>query len=302
MRKPRWLVWVEFAPVAALLPLLSLIPHRAMMLLGRWLGVATWFLLGNYRRIVRTNLRIAFGETLSEEEIRAHSKAAFVNAVQTFLEFALLFRLRQPQMARLTLEPKGYDEYKQAVARGQGVIAVSAHIGNWYWPVMCAAVEGFKVNVIVRPLDNPLLDRLMNKVFDRWGIRVIPRRQATVMALSALRRGETVALMVDQNAALHGLFIPFFGAPAATTRGMHMLRRGSGAEVVAVHSRREGQHHLVSMSWLRDLPEDEYGSLSAVSRYFEAVISRHKGDYFWLHPRWKKRPPGEPSLYPGLRT
>jgi len=168
MRKPRWLIWLEFLPVAALLPLLSLIPHRVMLLLGRGLGTLAYLLLGNYRRIVRTNLRIAFGTTLSETQVRAYSREAFVNALQTFLEFALLYRLRQPDLARLTLEPHGYDAYKQALARGRGVIAVSAHFGNWYWPVVCAAAEGFTVNVIVRPLDNPLLDRLMNRVFRLW--------------------------------------------------------------------------------------------------------------------------------------
>ncbi len=85
-------------------------------------------LLGNYRRIVRTNLRIAFRTTLSKTQIRAYSREVFVNALQTFLEFALLYRLRQSHLARLTLEPHGYDAYKEALAQGRGVIAVSAHL------------------------------------------------------------------------------------------------------------------------------------------------------------------------------
>jgi len=181
------------------------------------------------------------------------------------------------------------------------VIAVSAHFGNWYWPVICAAAEGYKVNAIVRPLDNPLLDRLMNKVFERWGVRVIARRNSVTAALAALRRGETVALMVDQNAAAHGRFVPFFDVPAATMRGVALLRKGTGAEVVGVHDLRKGPCHGITMDWIRDLGDDEYSCLAAINRYFEEVISRHKEAYFWLHPRWKKRPSGEPSLYPGLR-
>jgi KDO2-lipid IV(A) lauroyltransferase len=215
---------------------------------------------------------------------------------------ALLSHLSPADLARLTLEPQGYDQYREALAQGRGVIGVSAHFGNWYWPLVCAAVEGFKVNAIVRPLDNPLLDREMNRVLERWGVRAISRRRATVPALAALRRGEAVALMVDQNAARHGRFVPFFGTPAATLQGLDPLRRGSGAEVVAVHSRRLEGRHAVSVTWLRDLPTDPEQALLAVHRHFEAVIGGAKGDYFWLHPRWKLRPPGEPNLYPGLRV
>ena len=73
------------------------------------------------------------------------------------------------------------------------------------------------------------------------------------------------------------------------------------AEVVGIHSVREAAGHRVVAEWLHDLPEDEQGCLTVVNRYLEGVISAHKGQYFWLHPRWKKRPPGEPSLYPGLK-
>lgn len=300
MSKPRWLVWLEFLPVLITLPLVAIIPHRLALCLGRGLGVLAYYLLGHHRKVALINLRIAFGDQLSMVERCRYAKGAFINALQNFLEFALLYRLGLRQMARLTREPVGYDQYRAAVAQRRGVIAVSTHFGNWYWPVVCAAIEGFKVNVIVRPLDNPLLDRLMNQVFSRWDIRVIPRRRAALSALAALRRGETVALMIDQNAAQQGRFVPFFGVPAATLQGLGWLRRGSGAAVVAIHSRRIDRRHAVTAAWLRDLPEEDDEALLAVNQYFEKVISADKGDYFWLHPRWKKRPPGEPSFYDDL--
>lgn len=302
MSKPPWLAWAEYLPLAMTLPLVARLPHPAALWTGRVAGQLAYRLLGNHRRVCQANLGIAFGERLTAAQVQEYGRGAFVNALQTFLELALLSRLTQPDLARLTLVPSGYDQFRAALAQGRGVIGVSAHFGNWYWPVVCAAVEGFKVNVIVRPLDNPLLDREMNRVLERWGIRVISRRRATVAALAALRRGETVALMVDQNAARHGRFIPFFGTPAATLQGLAPLRRGSGAEVVAVHSRRLDGRHAVSATWLRDLPEEPDGALLAVHRHFEGVIGAAPGDYFWLHPRWKLRPPGEASLYPGLRV
>ena len=285
-----------------LLPLIALIPHRTGLALGQGLGGLLYRLLPNYRRIARANLRIAFGEALSESEASACIKSALGNAVQTFFEFIRLYRMDRDQVIRYTLPPSGYEEYQAAVARGRGVIAVSCHFGNWYWPVICAAMEGYKVNVVVRPLDNPLLDRLMNRSFERWGIRVIPRGRAAAASLAALRRGETLALMVDQNAHLDGRFVPFFGVPASTMQGLTRLRRGTGAEVLAIDSLRLGARHRVRMHWLQSLPEDDDGALLAVHHHFEAIIRNHKSAYFWLHPRWKKRPPGEPDRYPGLRV
>ncbi len=302
MQKSKLIILLEFIPFAVLLPLIYLIPYSSGLMMGRQLGNLLYFLMPNYRKIARVNLRIAFGQGLKDGDAAASIKSAFGNALQTFFEFIRLSRMNRKQVIRYTLPPTGYDDYQAAVAKGRGVIAVSFHLGNWYWPVICAAMEGYKVNVIVRPLDNPLLDRLMNHAFERWGIHVIPRGRAAAASLAALRRGETLALMVDTNAQVDGRFAPFFGVPASTLQGLIRFRRGTGAEVMAVHSLRQGSQHQVHMEWLRSLPQDDDGAMLAVHNYYEAIIRDHKSDYFWLHPRWKRRPPGESDLYPGLKV
>lgn len=302
MQKTKWITWLEFVPLAALLPLIFLIPYPAGLMMGSQLGNLLYWLMPNYRKIARVNLSIAFGTNLNDSDAAACIKSVFGNTLQTFFEFIRLFRMSREEVIRYTLPPTGYDDYQAAVAMGRGVIVVSFHLGNWYWPVICAAMEGYKVNVIVRPLDNSLLDRLMNRAFERWGIRVIPRGRSAAASLAALRRGETLALMVDTNAQIDGRFAPFFGVPASTLQGLIRFRRGTGAEVMAVHSLRLGSKHQVHMQWLQSLPEDDDEVLRAVHKHFEGIIRDHKSAYFWLHPRWKRRPPGEPNLYPGLKV
>jgi KDO2-lipid IV(A) lauroyltransferase len=107
--------------------------------------------------------------------------------------------------------------------------------------------------------------------------------------------------MVDQNAALGGRFVPFFGTPASTMRGAAYFRELTGAAVICVHDLREKGRHRVVISDPIDLPDDEELALLTINRHFEDVIRQHKGKYFWLHPRWKRRPQNEDSLYPGLR-
>ncbi|MFO1352271.1 MAG: hypothetical protein U1F68_16995 [Gammaproteobacteria bacterium] len=301
MRKPAWLIWLEYLPVAALLPIVRRIPYRLGLDLCKPLGIILYYLLPRYRRITLANLAIAFGADLSNREAAAIARAAFGHFLQTLYEMVALAHQSPATIARYTLSPIGYAEYQQAVAAGHGVIACSAHLGNWYWTLVCAAAEGYTVNVIVRPLDNPRLDRLMNQLlFERWGIKVIARRRAFPAALAALRRGETLALMIDQNAAIDGCFVSFFGTPAATMRGLPHLMRATGAAVVCTADIREGHHHRALTHWLTNLPVDEQRCLRAINEYFEALIVAHKTCYFWLHPRWKTRPTGEPSLYPGL--
>lgn len=299
--KSPWLVWLEYLPARLLLPLVRALPFGLGGALGRATGRLVYLLLPTYRRVAHINLGLAFPDRYTAAERRRLTRAACASLVQTCYEFVALTRLDPTAVAGLTGTPAGYEQYKAAVARGRGVIACSIHLANWYWTVVCAAIEGYKVNVIVRPLDNPRLDALMRQAFERWGIRVIARREVFPAAVAALRRGETVALMVDQNAAVGGRFVPFFGVPAATMRGLYHLRRGTGAAVMAVHDERQGGRHRAVMHELSDLADDEDRCLSQINRYFEGVISAHPEQYLWLHPRWKTRPTGEPSPYPGLR-
>jgi len=295
-RKPGWLVWLEYLPAVLLLPLLRCLPHRAGLALARWLGTLGWLAMPGYRAVARVNLRIACGEHMDNREIRRLTRASFINLLQTAYEFALLARLERHAVARLTHPPEGYEEYRAALARGRGVIACGIHLGNWYWPVVGAALEGFAVHVVVRPLDNPRLDALMNAAFARHGVEVIPRRRVFPRALAVLRRGETLGLMIDQNAAVGGSFVPLFGVPASTMRGLAALRR-TGAEIVLVHDVRDAGKHRITARWLRELPTDEDACLAALHRQIEPLILRHREQYLWLHPRWKHRPPGEAPLY-----
>jgi KDO2-lipid IV(A) lauroyltransferase len=142
----------------------------------------------------------------------------------------------------------------------------------------------------------------MRSKLEERGITPISRDFFSLQAaVDALRRGELLGLMVDQNAAVGGRFVPFFGTPASTMRGVAYFRELTGAAVICVHDFRENGRHRVEISEPIDLPDDEELALTMVNRQFEDVIRRHKDHYFWLHPRWKKRPEGEETLYPGLQ-
>ena len=301
MAKSRSVVWMEYLPVMILVFIIRRMPYRSVMAMGKAVALLFHHLLRNYQKIVEVNLDIAFKKKLSTDEKAAISRSAFANMVTTILEL-----IRGPDLIRSRILSSTRCDTLHRIFRAlkdnRGVIVCSAHLSNWYWPAIYVALNGVKVHAVVRPLDNPLLDRMMNRILNSMGIIPIPRARAAVSGLRVLKKNGILALMIDQNAAVGGVFASFFGIPASTMRGVSVLSQRMKCRVLAAFDIREGIYgHTVHFDPLHP-PEKEKACLEAVNRYFEKVIRANPYLYFWLHPRWKKQPPGKPSLYPGIKT
>jgi KDO2-lipid IV(A) lauroyltransferase len=301
-RKSALATWAEFLIAAPPLALATVLPRRVALGIAAALGAVAHRLHRTGRRVAMINLAIAFPGELAPSQARRIARGAFATFFQTVTELVIWLG-RPPKTVVEQTDCDGAEYFAAALASGRGVIVCSAHLGNWYWPAIYAAALGAPVHVVIRPLDNRLLDRWMNRILRRRGINPISRRGFAIQsAAAALRRGEVVGLMVDQNAAVGGRFVPFFGTLASTMRGAAMLRAITGCEVVCVHDvRRDGRHQIV-VSGPMDLPDDEQLVLCRINRHFEAVIREHPESYLWMHPRWKKRPDDEATLYPGLEV
>ncbi len=302
MRKSPLAIWAEYLPAAALARLVRALPPRGGDAAARCLGDLAFALAGNYRRIAEVNVRIAFKGALPPGRVRAIVRGAFRNFARTAYELLRASGLSREDVLRLTDCPDD-SAFVATLLEGRGVVACAAHVSNWYWPALYCAARGGRVSAIVRPLDNPKLNAAMGEALARWGIAPIPRAEAAEAGVAALREGRIVALMVDQNAAAGGRFAPFFGVPASTMRGVHALRQATGCHVVVTHHRRLGAgRHEVRVSRPLEWPADEDTALAAVNARIEEIVRLDPSSYFWLHPRWKKRPPGLPTFYEGLRV
>src|SRR6185436_16027024 len=101
-------------------------------------------------------------------------------------------------------------------------------------------------NVVVRPLDNPYLEALLAAGRARCDVRLIPKRRAAAAVRQALERGECVGMLLDQDAGRDGVFVPFLGRPASTSRGLAILARRTQAPVLPafIHRAENGEHIL----------------------------------------------------------
>jgi KDO2-lipid IV(A) lauroyltransferase len=284
---------------------LSLLPRGAAASLGASAALAFTRLSARRRRLLLENLRSAFPEK-SPEEIERLARAsarAFGAAIVNFLAIAGA----DVDEVRRRVSVSGVEHYDEARAGGRGLLLLSAHLGGWELGAILAAIMDRPVVPVVRPLDNPLLERELERLRTRFGNRVIFKQAAAKGILKALRDNEAVVILIDQNVvASEAVFVPFFGRLAATSPAVALFQQKTGAPVVPVFvwPRPGGRYHVELQPPIRaeeffgDGADREDAVLRATSRYTavtEAAIRREPAAWLWMHDRWRTRPPTSPE-------
>lgn len=285
--------------MAVVLPVASL-PEPLAFALGRLLGRLWYALDARHRTIALENLARAFGDRTTAADRKAIARDHFVHLGYTFVETC---RLRGLSAARLqeVVQVEGREHLERARARGRGTVVVTAHFGSWEmlgraWPLL-GEVGAF----VARPLDNPLLEAWIAGIRMAGGNRVIPKRHAFRHVVETLRRGGTVAMLIDQNVAREqGVFVDFFGSPACTTTSATLAARRTGAALLpAVCARRAPGRFTVRIG--KEIPvvvtgnrrRDILATTADATAILEDIIREHPEQWFWVHRRWKTRPEGE---------
>ena len=216
--------------------------------------------------------------------------------IQTFARFPSL----NPKTIHELIRYEGLENFTNAIARGKGVLVATAHLGNWELSAFAHAWMTGPMNIVVRPLDNPKIDALIEQRRAMSGNNIISKREAARGILRALQHGEAVGILIDQNTTPEeGVFIDFFGIKAcAGTAFVKFAHRTAAAVVPGFALWEQGERRYV----LRFYPEIEItGDVQAdtqrVHSALEAVIRKYPDQWLWIHRRWKTRPPGEPAIY-----
>lgn len=264
--------------------------------LGGALGAVAHTLLRGRRRIVLANLELALGRELDPARRAAVARAHFHHLGLTALEACrLFFGAAAPLLERVRVE--GLEHLHAALGHGRGVLYLTAHLGNWELLAAAHAVTGVGLSVVVRPLDNPRLEALLARGRARGGVGLIPKRRALRPVMNVLARGGCVGILLDQDAGPDGVFVPYFGHPASTSRSLAVLALKTGAPVVPAFIRRlaDGGHRVTLEAMVPLARTGDRGhDVAAATAAFTAVIERHvraqPEQWFWVHRRWKTRP------------
>ena len=248
----------------------------------------------HHRRIAIDNLARAFGNEKSARERRCIGRRTFENICRIVFEICWALRLNEHQMATyFTLS--GLDHYRNAAARGKGVILFTGHFGNWeLMPIVCH-LHRIAVKVVYRPLDTAFVDQFIKESRSRFGAVPIPARTGAMGKLyTALRRGHTIGMLVDQNEGWRkGVYADLFGRRACSNPGIAILALKSGAPIVPFFLARHGDRFHATMgpplSFVPsgDITKDVEAIVQQCNNVLEAYVRRYPDQWFWVHQRWK---------------
>jgi KDO2-lipid IV(A) lauroyltransferase len=242
---------------------------------------------------------------LSADEREAIIKGVFRNLGRLLGEFSQFPKITRENISELVIYD-GFENYKLAAERGAGVLLLTGHVGAWELCAFAQGMYGYPLSFLVRPLDNPLLDQMINHYRELSGNRTISKNRAVRPVLNAIGRGSDVGLLIDVNTlADQGVFCDFFGIPACSTTGLAVFALRSGAPVVPgflIWDERLNKHRLrfepeIPLIKTGDFKEEVAINTARFTKAIEECARRYPDQWLWIHKRWHTRPEGEPDLY-----
>ncbi len=283
---------------------LGRVPRRIARGAGALLGSLAYHGLRRLRRTGVRNLEIAFPDADDAWRARTLRNACRMLGWQ-LAEFCLMRRYT-PGSTRGFIRYEGFENFRQAEAKGSGVLIVTGHLGAWELSSFYHSLMGHPMSMVIRRLDNERVDRFVNQVRCLHGNQVLHKDDFARGLLQAMREGRAVGILMDTNMTPpQGVFVPFFGTAACTASGLARVARKTGAAVLpgCLLWHEEEQAYVlhffpeIVMQGSGDAAADVLENTARCTAAIEAVIRAYPDQWLWLHRRWKTRPAGEPPLY-----
>lgn len=297
--------WLEFAAAWLALKGLGLLPRPLARAVGAAVARVAYFFRPPLGRAARFNLKLAFPGLAGSE--RARIVRRLVRHMGWMAgEFSQFPKYTRESIERIVVLD-GFENFAAAQRRGKGVLLLTGHTGAWELAPFAHALYGYPLHFLVRPLDNPRVEALVNHYRCLSGNTPIDKGQSARAILQILRDGGTVGILIDQNTSLEeGVFVDFFGVPAATTSGLARLALRTDAPLVPaflywdpdMRKYRLRFEPTIELVRTGDDDADVRENTARFTRAVEDFARRHPDQWLWVHKRWKTRPPGEKPLYP----
>jgi KDO2-lipid IV(A) lauroyltransferase len=294
----------EYWLLRSMLGSIGMLPHGLARKAGAGFGALAYALSGRLRRVGLCNLEIAFPRMAATER-EAILRAEFRSLGWQVAEFALM-RQYTPAKVSGFIRYDGLEHFLAAQARGKGVLVLTAHLGAWELSSFFHSLMGHPMAMVIRRLDNPRVDALVNGIRSLHGNRTLHKDDFARGLLQAMHRGETVGILMDTNMTPpQGVFVPFFGVEACTASGLARVAMHSGAAVLPgflLWEPEESKYVLhfgkpLTLVSTGDRERDIVSNTALFTATLEGYIRRYPGQWLWVHRRWKTRPAGEPGLY-----
>jgi KDO2-lipid IV(A) lauroyltransferase len=293
-----WAARAEYAIAATLLKALRLLPRRTSFAVARMCTGLLARAVPKLTRVAHTNLSFALPD-LSASERDAVVKGVFDSIARLLVAFA-----KMPDIDRGSVSSwiryEGLEYYREAKARGRGILVATAHLGNWELSAFAHALMTEPMGVMVRPLDNPLVDRIVEERRQLSGNKLIVKKESALAVVRALKQNQAVGILIDQNTTPdEGVFVDFFGKKACAGVAFARLAARTGAAVIPGFAfwEKAEQKYVLRFYPPVEMKGDAQADTQRIHSVFEQLVRQYPDQWLWIHRRWKTRPPGEAPLY-----
>lgn len=294
----------EFVIVWLLVRFFALLPRTLGRRLGAAIGAFAFQVLPRLRRVGMRNLQLAFPSATPEERMRILHNL-YRNLGWQLAEFCKMSGYTQLN-TKNRMRYEGLERYLTAKEKGNGVLILTGHLGAWELSSFYHSLMGYPMSMVIRRLDNAKVDRLVNGIRCLHGNQVLHKDDFARALLSAMRRGESVGILMDTNMTPpQGVFVDFFGVQACTASGLARVALKTGAAVLPGFMLWEPSEHRYVLHFGEEIPvvstgDDQVDVLQLTQRLtseLENWIRRYPDQWLWVHRRWKTRPSGEAPIY-----
>ena len=295
---------LEYAAAWPFIKILGILPRPMARAFAILISQIVYLLHVRLRRVGMRNLQLAFPER-SEHERKRILRGEFTSLGRQLAELCQFPRYSSKNVDEVVVYD-GLENYELAYARGKGVLFLTAHFGGWELSAFAHSLHGHRVNIVMRPMDNPYLDRMLQKYRTMHGNQVVPKDDFVRGLLAAMKAGETVGILMDTNMTPpQGIFVDFFGIAACTASGLARIALRTDAAVVpgfTIWDESLGKYRLrfdpaLDLVRTGDLEADIVANTQKFTKVIEDYVRRYPEQWLWVHRRWKTRPPGEKPLY-----
>ena len=293
----RTIEFIQYVLFRIICFLLNLIPFAWAMALGKLGGRFLYYLLGNYRKVALENLRFAFHDERTKQEMKQIAVQSFENLGYFAIEFIRIPKVVKA-IKKYILIQNDRSVFKALEAK-KGVVLIVSHFGNWEWMGVAAGArvkeKGATINAVARVLGNPFLYRyVVRKLRGATGLKTVDKKGAVREVIRLLDQNEIICVLIDQHERYVSVPVPYFGREAWTTSLPAFMALKKGAAVVPVFSFREKNKPTVvklgevfPVIQTGDYERDLIANTAQYMQAIEQVVRKRPGDWLWMHARWR---------------
>jgi KDO2-lipid IV(A) lauroyltransferase len=273
------------------------LPLGSLTFCGEKLGLLAFHLLRGWRKVAFANLNLTLGMEKSKDEIHWICRELFKNIGRDMLEVYRSPNFKDSYFKAL-VKFKGTEHLDHALNQGKGVIALSAHLGNF--PLMGArlAREGYPSSFVTRDPENPKIAKAITSLRDAVGLETIPdepRMACVSRCFKALKENRILLLQIDQNAPVTEAWVDFFGYLVPTFKGPVLFAMRTGAPILPMFMRRNSNnlhqitiHPPFTLNITGNAEKDITSNTARLTKLIEAAIREYPEQWLWIYRRFKR--------------